>query len=90
MGKESYDETIEQITNDNKMLSTKIKDAKRLIDSIFDMSLNEVRIDQVIDRLTSDQMLIDEQKPDFSDFVENSQSKYLGYILKDLGELNWV
>ena len=78
--KDSYDEIINQIVNDNKMLTRKIRDAKRLIDSIFDVSLNMERVDLVINKLTADQMLIDEKKPDFEVYAPNSK---IGLIAQD-------
>ena len=81
--KDGYDETIDRIVNDNKMLAKKIRDAKRLIDSIFDVALNEERVDLVINKLTADQMLIDEKKPDFGVYGPNSMTQFIAQDSQD-------
>ena len=72
--REMYKKDIESMRKYNTMLVTNIDSVNRLIESIFEVSLNEDRIAGVLNALASDMMLIDQAKPDFGDKDESSKS----------------
>lgn len=45
-----------------------------LIDKIFEVNMDEVRIENILSRFASDLMLIDQKKPDFSSIQLDSQT----------------
>lgn len=65
--KQHYDETINAIESDNKMLAEAVENARKMIVSIFDCNKDIVKIQNTLNDLVSGLMTIDEKHPDFED-----------------------
>jgi hypothetical protein len=64
--KKIYDDCINELKDDNKMMARNIDQATRLIDTIFDVNMDEAKLEHSLGCLTADSIKIDEKKPDFS------------------------
>ena len=76
MEKDYFDTTIQRMKKDNALLAQKIDDAERLLESIFDVTLNEERIKKVLSRLTSDLMTIEEKHPIFDELITPTKPEH--------------
>jgi len=63
--KAEFDAVINALKKDNVDMASNIYKARSMIDAIFSVNTDEGRIDNVLNKLASDSMLIDEKKPDF-------------------------
>ena len=79
--RETYNKDIDIMKKYNAMLVTNIDCVNQLIESIFEVSLNEDRIADVLNSLASDMMLIDQAKPDFVEKEESLES--VGKAIED-------
>lgn len=67
--KSEFDRVIEGLKKDNANMAANIYKARSMIDSIFEVTENEVRIENVISKLAADCMKIDEKKPNFGSIL---------------------
>lgn len=63
--REEFDEVTEELKEDNVKMAIAIKKVKDLIDNIFDVKMDEARIENVQHRLARECILIDQKKPEF-------------------------
>lgn len=63
--KAEFDKVIDNLKKDNREMAENIYNARSMIDSIFEVTENEARIEIVLSKLAADCMKIDEKRPDF-------------------------
>lgn len=73
--KEEFDNVIKNIQKDNADMAANIHKAKSMIDAIFDVTEDEQRIENVLNKLASDCIRIDEKRPDFGSIVTSASQQ---------------
>lgn len=77
--KKEFDQTIRELTDDNKQLADAVAKAKSMIDAIFEVAQGDPKVPTTLNDLVASLMLVDKKKPDFTDdsHLERSGRKSL-------------
>ena len=90
--RKEYDDIVTDLKEDSRKMSTCIKDVKEYIDSICNVKMDEIRIENILSKLASECILIDKQNPNFGEIIlppsqdEDDEEEYEEKILNSQRE----
>lgn len=67
--RKEFDDVVSDLRDDSRKMSNCIKEVKDYIDSICNVKMDEVRIENILSKLASECILIDKQNPNFGEIV---------------------